>query len=77
MSTVNEHDSEAYCKSCYARNFGTKGYGFAGGAAGGLAGNYDGEIDYSAHDNEYNYDEREDECRRSSGYDYETHAYEH
>lgn len=51
-SAVNEHDREAYCRACYGRYFGAKGYGFAGGAA-GLVGDYDGKIDFSANDNDY------------------------
>ena len=33
---VTERDGEAFCKSCYARLFGPKGYGYAMGAAGSL-----------------------------------------
>ncbi|CAG2169267.1 unnamed protein product [Oppiella nova] len=29
---VNAHDQALYCKQCYARKFGPKGYGFGGGA---------------------------------------------
>jgi len=29
---VNAHESALYCKQCYARKFGPKGYGFGGGA---------------------------------------------
>lgn len=32
-TTLTERDGEVYCKGCYARNFGPKGYGFAGGGA--------------------------------------------
>jgi ribosomal protein L31 len=32
--SCNEHDDLVYCKSCYSKNFGPKGYGFAGGASG-------------------------------------------
>ena len=32
-----DHDKEVYCKSCYTRNFGPKGYGYAGGAGTGLS----------------------------------------
>ncbi|EGG17641.1 hypothetical protein DFA_08637 [Cavenderia fasciculata] len=28
-----EKDSKPYCKACYGKNFGPKGFGFAGGAA--------------------------------------------
>lgn len=33
-----DHEGELYCKSCYGREFGPKGYGFAGGAATMMAG---------------------------------------
>jgi len=29
-----EHENKLYCKTCYGRKFGPKGYGFGGGAAG-------------------------------------------
>ncbi|CEP13476.1 hypothetical protein [Parasitella parasitica] len=32
-TTLTEKDNEAYCKTCYGRKWGPKGYGFAGGAA--------------------------------------------
>ncbi|OBZ90768.1 Cysteine and glycine-rich protein 1 [Choanephora cucurbitarum] len=32
-TTLTEKDDEAYCKTCYSRQWGPKGYGFAGGAA--------------------------------------------
>ncbi len=31
-STVAEHESKLYCKSCHGRSFGPKGYGYGGGA---------------------------------------------
>ncbi|NP_001158469.1 cysteine and glycine-rich protein 2 [Saccoglossus kowalevskii] len=31
-STLGEHDGEIYCKSCYGKKYGPKGYGFGGGA---------------------------------------------
>eukprot|EP00123_Amoebidium_parasiticum_P011960 comp21025_c0_seq1/m.28235 comp21025_c0_seq1/g.28235 ORF comp21025_c0_seq1/g.28235 comp21025_c0_seq1/m.28235 type:complete len:207 (-) comp21025_c0_seq1:592-1212(-) len=31
-TTLADKDGEIYCKSCYGRNFGPKGYGFGGGA---------------------------------------------
>ena len=36
LSTHNcaNHDDEIYCTNCHRKNFGPKGYGFAGGAAG-------------------------------------------
>ena len=33
---VTERNGEVFCKSCYARLFGPKGYGYAMGAAGSL-----------------------------------------
>jgi len=30
---LTERDGEVYCKSCYGKNFGPKGYGFSGGGA--------------------------------------------
>ncbi len=33
-TSAADHDGELYCKPCYGRNFGPKGYGFAGGASG-------------------------------------------
>ncbi|KAG2211149.1 hypothetical protein INT47_006268 [Mucor saturninus] len=32
-TTLTEKDNEAYCRTCYTRKWGPKGYGFAGGAA--------------------------------------------
>lgn len=31
---LTEHQGDLYCKTCYARNFGPKGYGYSSGAAG-------------------------------------------
>eukprot|EP00106_Octopus_bimaculoides_P014719 XP_014782161.1 PREDICTED: cysteine and glycine-rich protein 1-like [Octopus bimaculoides] len=33
-TTCTDHNNEVYCRACYAKNFGPKGYGFAGGASG-------------------------------------------
>ncbi|KAJ3338270.1 hypothetical protein HDU93_009796 [Gonapodya sp. JEL0774] len=33
-TTLSEKEGEAYCKSCYGKNWGPKGYGFSGGGAG-------------------------------------------
>ena len=33
-TNVNGHEDEIYCTPCHRRQFGIKGYGFAGGAAG-------------------------------------------
>ncbi|KXS19647.1 hypothetical protein M427DRAFT_53054 [Gonapodya prolifera JEL478] len=33
-TTLTEKDSEAYCKTCYGKNWGPRGYGYAGGGAG-------------------------------------------
>lgn len=32
-TTMAEHEGEAYCKSCHAKQFGPKGYGYSGGGA--------------------------------------------
>ena len=29
---MTEHEGELFCKGCYGKNFGPKGYGFGGGA---------------------------------------------
>ncbi|XP_031625124.1 muscle LIM protein 1-like isoform X2 [Contarinia nasturtii] len=31
-TNCNEHDKELFCKNCYGRKYGPKGYGFGGGA---------------------------------------------
>jgi cysteine/glycine-rich protein len=31
-TTVAAHESEIYCKSCYGKKYGPKGYGYGGGA---------------------------------------------
>ena len=31
-TTLAEHDGKVFCKQCYGRQFGPKGYGFGGGA---------------------------------------------
>uniref|UniRef100_A0A8C3B0S5 Cysteine and glycine-rich protein 3 (cardiac LIM protein) n=1 Tax=Cyclopterus lumpus TaxID=8103 RepID=A0A8C3B0S5_CYCLU len=31
-TTVAAHESEIYCKSCYGKNYGPKGYGYGQGA---------------------------------------------
>lgn len=48
-----EHDNQLYCKQCHGRKFGTKGYGFGGGAGalnmdkGGHVGNKDTNTGYA------------------------------
>ena len=32
--SCTNHEDEIYCKACYGKKFGPKGYGFAGGAGG-------------------------------------------
>jgi len=32
VASARDHNQELYCKTCHARLFGPKGYGFAGGA---------------------------------------------
>ncbi|CAO3613354.1 unnamed protein product [Cunninghamella blakesleeana] len=32
-TTITERNGEAYCRTCYTRQWGAKGYGFAGGSA--------------------------------------------
>jgi cysteine/glycine-rich protein len=31
-TTLANHELEIYCKTCYGRKYGPKGYGFGGGA---------------------------------------------
>lgn len=33
----SDHENEIYCRPCYGRKFGPKGYGFAGGSGAGLS----------------------------------------
>lgn len=40
IGSFQEHDDMPYCKTCYGKLFGPKGYGFAGGSA-GLSANRD------------------------------------
>ncbi len=35
--SCSDHEAEIYCKPCYGRKFGPKGYGFAGGSGAGLS----------------------------------------
>lgn len=32
--SCTNHEDEIFCKACYGKKFGPKGYGFAGGAGG-------------------------------------------
>ena len=36
-TNVTQREEELFCKTCYGRNFGPKGYGFGGGSAGVLS----------------------------------------
>jgi len=36
-TNVTQREEEIFCKTCYGRNFGPKGYGFGGGSAGVLS----------------------------------------
>ncbi|KAK2144616.1 hypothetical protein LSH36_743g01005 [Paralvinella palmiformis] len=36
-NSAADHDGELFCRGCHTRNFGPKGYGFAGGAGTGLS----------------------------------------
>ena len=39
--SLNEHANQPYCKNCYSKNFGPKGYGHgSGGGAGPMSANY-------------------------------------
>lgn len=42
VGAYQEHDDCPFCKQCYGKLFGPKGYGFAGGSA-GLSANRDDE----------------------------------
>ena len=33
-TNASSHEDEVYCSACHRREFGPKGYGFAGGASG-------------------------------------------
>lgn len=44
IGSFQEHDDKPFCKTCYGKLFGPKGYGFAGGSA-GLSSNRDDEND--------------------------------
>lgn len=43
---LQENNNNPYCKNCYGKEFGPKGYGFGGGAA-GLSSNSYGDGDES------------------------------
>ena len=36
-TNATEHDDELFCRSCYGKKFGPKGYGYGGGGAGVLS----------------------------------------
>jgi hypothetical protein len=36
-TNVTKHDDELFCRSCYGKKFGPKGYGYGGGGAGVLS----------------------------------------
>ena len=35
--SCSDHENEIYCRPCYGRKFGPKGYGYAGGSGAGLS----------------------------------------